>query len=210
VAGWLREVTRGRANVHVAALHAGGDGRHLGRGVCYELNVLLCELLRRLEVPAAIATGWTFSGGALAEPDHLWAMALLPSPEGPRWLPLDAATTRAGRPLQLPRRPPGPWRVKPPRRASLPKGPRLEAEPKRRRRGRREGGVRAPGFGHSRPEPERPRALPIAELVRLARHLEARTGELLGDREELRRRFEDLLADPKRLTELTKLLQGKK
>ena len=64
--------------------HQPQHAHHLGRGVCYELNVLHCELLRRVGVPAAVAVGWTLGDGALLEPDHLWAMALLPSPDGPR------------------------------------------------------------------------------------------------------------------------------
>lgn len=114
-ARWLRRVTRGRANAHVAALHAGRDGRHLGAGVCYELNALVCELLRRAGVPAAIATGWTFDRGWIDQPDHLWAMALLTTPAGPRWLPVDASTTVDGRPLHATPRPPGPHRPRPPR-----------------------------------------------------------------------------------------------
>ena len=111
VAQWLEKRSRGRSNAHVAVLHAGGDHRYLGRGVCYELNALACEMLRRVEVPAAVATGWTFDRGYIDEPDHMWAMALLPTEAGPRWLPVDASTTRDGRPLHVGRRPPGRWRA---------------------------------------------------------------------------------------------------
>ncbi len=100
VARWLRRATRGRANVHIAALHALGDSRHLGRGVCFELGVMACELLRRVGIPAAISKGWVWEGGQLAAPDHLWAMALLPSNAGPRWVPIDPAT-RDGRALRV-------------------------------------------------------------------------------------------------------------
>ena len=103
----LARLTRGRAHAHVAALHAGADGRHLGAGVCYELNALACELMRRAGVPAGLASGWVLDGGSVSEPDHLWALALLEDSRGnPVWLPIDASSTEDGRPLLVPRRPP--------------------------------------------------------------------------------------------------------
>jgi len=168
VARWLKSVSEGHRNVRIAALHAGRDARHLGRGVCYELNVLACELLRRAGIPAAIATGWTFSGGQIADPDHLWAMALLPTSAGPRWFPIDASTTRSGRPLRAGRRPPGPWRV---RGAVLPQLPTLLGL----ERGAERGIAHAPRSTHKR------RHAPVAELVRLVRHLERVSGEAAAD-----------------------------
>ncbi|HCF57742.1 MAG TPA: hypothetical protein DFS52_07080, partial [Myxococcales bacterium] len=115
---WLERISRGHVNRHLAMLHAGRDSEHLGAGVCYELNVLACELLRRAGVPAAVCSGWTFDRGEVTAPDHLWAIALLPSDQGPRWLPVDAASTRDGRPLHAGARAPLSWR------ALLPKGGR--------------------------------------------------------------------------------------
>ncbi|MEO1271484.1 MAG: transglutaminase-like domain-containing protein, partial [Myxococcota bacterium] len=73
VARWLRNLSRGSAHAHLTALHAGRDSQYLGRGVCYELNALACELMRRVGVPSAVATGWTWDEGSISEPDHLWA-----------------------------------------------------------------------------------------------------------------------------------------
>ncbi|MFH2009584.1 MAG: transglutaminase domain-containing protein [bacterium] len=185
VARWLRSVSRGRANAHIAALHAGRDANHLGRGVCYELNVLTCELLRRAGIPAGVATGWTFDRGSVTEPDHLWAMALLPSDLGPRWMPVDASTTREGRPLHAAHRPSGPWRARAPRHAKLPQAPDWAAAGSKKRR----------------------RAnLPLTDLLRVAHHLEELTGEQLAD-EALRRRCRDLLADPVKAQALVELLR---
>jgi hypothetical protein len=113
-ARWLRSVTVGRRHRQIAMLHARRDGRHLGAGVCFELGALATELLRRSGVPAAVCTGWTFDRGTVSEPDHLWSLALLPTRLGLRWLPIDASTTRQGRPLHSGPRPPGPWRAPPP------------------------------------------------------------------------------------------------
>lgn len=142
IAEWLNRLTRGRAHAHIAALHASADGDHLGAGVCYELNTWAAELMRRAAIPSAIVTGWVLDGGALSEPDHLWALALLASPCGrPVWVPIDASSTLDGRPLTVQRRPPGrfrrpkqaeppparrKWAVEPPRRSSG------RAKPKRR------------------------------------------------------------------------------
>ncbi|MDF1662723.1 MAG: transglutaminase domain-containing protein, partial [Planctomycetota bacterium] len=129
IARWLAQVSRGRSNTHLAALHAGRDNRHLGRGVCYELNVLAVELLRRLGIPAAASTGWTFDRAFVSEPDHLWALALLPTELGPRWWPIDASTTREGRPLHGFQRPAPRWRARKKRqKARLPQEPKWSQE----------------------------------------------------------------------------------
>lgn len=179
---WLHSVSRGRANAHIAAMHAGRDARYLGRGVCYELNSLACELLRRVQIPAAVAVGWTFDRGHLDEPDHLWAMALLPTPMGPRWLPLDASTTRDGTPLHAGRRPPGPWRARSQRQN--PKPPRAPSW------------ARDTGRRHDRGAPESGPARPISDLVRVVRYVETLTGQRVADDSELTRRCRDLLGDP--------------
>jgi transglutaminase-like putative cysteine protease len=214
VARWLRDVSASRPNVHIAALHAGRDGRSLGRGVCYDLNVLACELLRRAGLPAAVATGWPFTGGALAEPDHLWAMALVPTAAGWRWFPIDAATTAEGRPLQTPRRPAGPWRVAPQRGGAAAKlhdrrwtGDDQPAPRKRRAQPRVPGSEPTGARGRAAVKVKAPPRLPVSELVELARHLEALTGERFGSPERLRKRFELLLRDPVRLGELLELLR---
>lgn len=186
IAAWLRQRARGRSNEHIAALHAGGDAEHLGRGVCYELNMLACELLRRAGIPAAIATGWTFDRGFVDEPDHLFAMALLQTAWGPRWLPLDASTTQTGRPLHAGHRPPGNWR--PPERGAAPPPPPASIATTRA----------ATTRASSR--------IPIGELVRVARYIEDATGRHLGSREELDRACRELLRDPRRSAELAALL----
>jgi transglutaminase-like putative cysteine protease len=203
IARWLRNLSFGRANVHIAALHAGRDGRHLGRGVCYELNALACELLRRLGVPAAVATGWTMSDGSLAEPDHLWGMALLPTPEGPRWYPIDAASTREGRPLRLPSRPPGPWRVTPPRRKL-----RGDEPPKAKGRSRRVDGVVPMPEGVSvrrRGKVKRARQLPVAELVRVLQHFEVTAGLAPSSPGDLYRLALSIMGDPEKIKALLDL-----
>ena len=168
-ARWLARVSAGRANVHLAALHAGRDAHHLGRGVCYELNTLACELMRRAGVPAAIATGWTFDRGQVDEPDHLWAMALLETEEGPRWMPVDASTTRQGRPIHARPRSGG---VQPPKAApaALPKAPAWAS-------------AKAPKAAGA--------AIPLTELLAVARYMADGADEAA-----LRDRCRALLADP--------------
>lgn len=103
-----RRLGRSGGNHHLTLLHAGADGEHLGRGICYELNTVLLELLRHLGIPSLIATCWVLEGRA-DRPDHLIALALLPSPDGPVLLPLDASTGPQGSPLRpLGRREPPP------------------------------------------------------------------------------------------------------
>ncbi len=184
VAAWLRQRSRGRSNVHVAALHASSDADTLGRGVCYELNALACELLRRAGIPAVVATGWTFDRGFVDEPDHLWAMALVETNDGSRWLPVDAASTREGRPLRVGPRPPGPW-----------KAPAPTGKPAQR-----------PRWLPVRASRKRKSAVPISDLFRVARYLEKTTDAYLGNRAELLAACETLLRDPERSKVLAKLL----
>ncbi|MEM7151880.1 MAG: hypothetical protein AAF799_03515 [Myxococcota bacterium] len=96
-----RDLRPGVGNHHLTLLHASADAQTLGRGVCYELNVLVAELLRHLGVPTMIATGWMLDEGFADRPDHLFALAVLPSAAGPCLMPLDAATGPRGpvRPL---------------------------------------------------------------------------------------------------------------
>ncbi len=176
LARWLERLTRGRSNRHLAALHAGRDSRYLGRGVCYELNAMACELLRRAGLPAAVATGWTFDRGYIDEPDHMWAMALLATEDGPRWLPIDASTTREGRPLHVGRRPPGPWRVPAGRNRSAPPPP-------------------AKWESSQDVRSYEPEAMPLSDLVRVVRYLEQITGQELGDTESVRALCRQILHD---------------
>ena len=186
VARWLRSISRGRMNAHLAALHAGRDARSLGRGVCYELNILACELLRRSGIPAGIATGWTFDRGSIAEPDHLWAMALINTDQGLRWYPIDASTTREGRPLHFGDRPPGPWRVKSPAKRAMPSipNPKAKSLPRRRRQDR----------------------LPTADLMRVAKHLQTLSGVQFVDGAALDRRCRQILSDPQEAQALLDVL----
>ena len=193
LAKWLRRVTAGRASVHIAALHAGRDAKHFGRGVCYELNTLACELLRRAGVPAAIASGWTLDRGALTEPDHLWALALLPTLAGWRWFPIDASATRDGRPLHArSERARGPWRVPP---AAGQRAPQREASWTKREQ-----------ESYKRVRKAKRRA-PIAELVRAVRHAE-RIGKIDLEGIDVRERCREVLSDPELAAELVKLLKG--
>ena len=192
LARWLERLTRGRSNRHLAALHAGRDNRYLGRGVCYELNAMACELLRRAGLPAAVATGWTFDRGYIDEPDHMWAMALLATEDGPRWLPIDASTTREGRPLHVGRRPPGPWRVPAGRSRSVPPpSPSWESSQD----------VRS----------YEPEAVPLGDLMRVVRYLEQVTGQDLGDTERVRALCRQILHDAgtgRGLLDLVRALPG--
>jgi transglutaminase-like putative cysteine protease len=191
IARWLADVSRGRANVHLAALHSGRDARHMGRGVCYELNVLACELLRRAAVPAAIATGWTFDRGFVSAPDHLWAMALLPSDLGLRWWPVDASTTTEGRPLHGFRRPAPRWRA---RKAKQKK--RMPKEPS--------WSTAASSENHS---PTGARQAPTSELVRVLRHLNKEMGAPKVSEARLRNQCRALLSNPAKVKELWEWLK---
>jgi hypothetical protein len=102
-------------------------------------------------------------------------MALLDTPDGLRWLPIDASTTREGRPLHVGRRPPGPWRAPADRGRSAPPPPSWD-------RGR---DVR-------RYEPE---AVPLGDLVRVVRYLEQLTGQALGDGAQVRELCRQILQD---------------
>ena len=142
----LQRLVPGLGNHHLQILHAAAGGGALGRGICYELNTLVVELLRHLGVPAMVATGWVLDRGVVDRPDHLFALALLGSAEGDCFVPLDAATGpqgplrpladhRSGRghsavPWGLAPRPgvpavPGPWSSAPV--ANLPEAGSLEA-----------------------------------------------------------------------------------
>jgi len=206
VASWLKNVSRGRDNVHLAALHAGRDARHLGRGVCYELNVLACEMMRRSGVPAAIVSGWTLDRGQADAPDHLWAVGLLATVAGPRWMPVDASTTRDGRPLHVAERPTGPWRVRAPKKteptasptpdwvppAKTARGSGMQSEP----RGFRQAPSPGPAPERARREPERP----LREMIRVLRYLDRKTDAPLSDEERMRR-AQQLLQKPQELRE---------
>jgi transglutaminase-like putative cysteine protease len=179
----LAIATRSSPNAHLEALHAGRDGRHLGAGVCYELNALACELLRRAGVPAAICTGWVLTGHQLSEPDHLWALALLPTADGLRWLPIDASTTRDGTPLTVASHPAGAFRAPAGARRLRPlAAPAAPAAPAR-------GGL-------------------PPELVSAVRRLEQMAGEEPMDDPSLRRRLAGLLADPDEARRLLAWLRG--
>lgn len=196
VARFLARVTRGRASAHIAALHVSADERHLGAGVCYELGSLACELMRRAGVPAAITTGWVLNGGTLSEPDHLWAVALLVDANGEAVrLPIDASTTRDGRPLRVPRRAPGSFRAPKDPKAKAPRPPMQDF-----------GGAvvsARPGKKRRKPKPQKP---PRAELLRVLRYLERRAGRELTDDERLS--LLQSLADPSEAKAILDRLSG--
>ncbi len=110
-------------NPQIAMLHAGRDKKHLGRGVCRELNALCCELIRRSGIACAVSTGWLFADGSIGQADHFFALALFETRQGKRFFPIDASTTAEGRPLHPRQRP---LNLKSPRTSSqqfLPKEP---------------------------------------------------------------------------------------
>ncbi|MEX1365919.1 MAG: hypothetical protein AB1Z98_22520, partial [Nannocystaceae bacterium] len=96
-----RELRPGHGNHHLELLHASADATVLGRGVCYELNVLVVEMLRHLGIPSMVAIGWMLDEGFADRPDHLFALAAIPSASGTCLVPLDASTGPRGpvRPL---------------------------------------------------------------------------------------------------------------
>ncbi|MFT5434106.1 MAG: hypothetical protein ACI9OJ_004819, partial [Myxococcota bacterium] len=225
-------LVEGKAHAHVAALHAGADAKHLGAGVCYELNSLTCELLRRLGIPAGIATGWVFGGGAVSEPDHLWVVAFLRDTEGqPLWLPVDASSTRSGRPLRVSSRPPGRFRPPADRSAKRPVSPRDDLTPTPRRDPSTDRSTTRPvsqadvsqgeastptprrrqPTGRSKPrKAKRARKVlvPHAEFLRLLRYLERRTGhELTEDELEALRQA---LEDPHLATQMLDRIRGRR
>ena len=82
---------QGRGHHALEVLHASPGSGLLGRGMCAELNAMIVELGRHLGLPMAVANGWMMDLGYLERPDHLFAALLLSTPEGPVWMPLDAA-----------------------------------------------------------------------------------------------------------------------
>lgn len=109
----LASLTPGQGNHHLAVLHARRGGGKLGHGICYELNVMLVELLRHAGVPALVGSGWALDLGRVDRPDHLFAVALLESTRGPVLMPLDGIMSASGGPLRaqaraLPGEPTGP------------------------------------------------------------------------------------------------------
>ena len=96
----------GRGHQQLDVLHAGRTGDWLGAGICYELNAMLCELLRHLSVPSLLAYGWVLDEGFLEQPDHIFALAVLQSVDGPCLLPLDGTSSTQGPLRQLKRRQP--------------------------------------------------------------------------------------------------------
>ncbi|MEM9863207.1 MAG: hypothetical protein AAF938_16545 [Myxococcota bacterium] len=180
VAARLAMVSHGQANEHIAALHSGRTATHLGAGVCYELNTLTCELLRRAELPAGIAVGWPLQGGFLAEPNHLWCVLWLSDGSHTYPMPIDAAQTESGAIRTLPNRPPP--KLKPIR--SEQKAPRAwdGSRPSKRKK-RKRTVIRSAG-----------RAVKRSELVALIQHLEATSGRTLDA--EARKRVVAALNDP--------------
>lgn len=116
----------GRGNHHLHLLHASGDDAYLGRGVCYELNILVVELLRHLGVAAYPVTSWVLSKGVLSRPQHLFALAVVPTAQGPCAIPLDAATSPRGAVRELAPRAEEQRDIAPGSAAGLPRVPSME------------------------------------------------------------------------------------
>ncbi|MBX9693368.1 MAG: hypothetical protein K2Z81_13355, partial [Cyanobacteria bacterium] len=85
-----------RGNHHLELLHASANDKYLGHGICYELNVMVVELLRHLRVPACVAVGWVLDEGVVSIPLHLFALALVPSDNGVCVMPVDGAASENG------------------------------------------------------------------------------------------------------------------
>ena len=102
----LRRPHGGIGHRRLDVLHAGRNQEYLGAGVCYELNAMLCELLRHLGLPSLLATGWVLDEGFLEFPDHVFALAVLQSVDGPCLLPLDGTSSTQGPLRQMKRRTP--------------------------------------------------------------------------------------------------------
>ncbi|MFZ2958159.1 MAG: hypothetical protein WA705_14825 [Candidatus Ozemobacteraceae bacterium] len=79
-------------SLHILAMLAGGDENCLGRGVCYEFNVTLTELLRHLGLPSMLASGWLFDDGYCDHVDHVFTVLLLDTVNGKVLFPLDATS----------------------------------------------------------------------------------------------------------------------
>ncbi len=102
----LSRPQQGRGHHQLEVLHAGRSADWLGAGICYELNAMLCELLRHLGLPSLLANGWVLDEGFLEQPDHIFAVAVLQSVDGPCLLPLDGTSSTRGPMRQLKRRQP--------------------------------------------------------------------------------------------------------
>ncbi len=102
----LSQPHHGRGHHQLDVLHSGRSADWLGAGICYELNAMLCELLRHLGVPSLLASGWVLDEGFLEQPDHIFALAVLQSLDGPCLLPLDGTSSTQGPMRQIKRREP--------------------------------------------------------------------------------------------------------
>lgn len=94
VAKIMGEPVRAGENRLLDILHAGASGRYLGTGVCTELSAILLEMLRHSDIPCSIAAVWMLDEGLIHVPDHVIVMVLVPSEQGPYWLPLDPSGQR--------------------------------------------------------------------------------------------------------------------
>lgn len=219
----LRFLTRGTSHIHIAALHARRSQDFLGAGVCNELGMLACELLRRLQIPASIASGWTWSNGVLNEPDHLWALALIPTSSGPRWMPIDPAAQSRSH-SSLPERPRASWSASPPQqqRQTPPKPPKWSKPDKRLTRKRtyaprKQNQVDTYAQNHSVPErrtkvsstprDKNRRSIPVHELIRVMRYLYRETPEQLPHPSQLHEHCMHVLQDPHRAKHLIDWLE---
>ena len=227
----LQAYAQGSSNHHLAALHAGRDEHHLGAGICYDLGVLACEMLRRAGIPAGVAQGWTWEDGSLNEPDHMWAMALLPTKQGLKWLPIDPAT-EAGRPIRAGRRPQGPWRPKStPQRKKPPAPPKWYNTRKPQRppenRGRHRARTQTHSFykpqdpgrspqsfpkkAHSKPKSKPQRVQlpppPVKEMIRVLEYLHQTADQPLQS-SDLRQQSTAFLQNPRAARRLLKRLKA--
>jgi hypothetical protein len=86
---------RGAGNFILTAIHdVSADDEHLGRGACFELNTLVVELLRQINIPCMLVSAWVLDGALLEAPDHAFVLAFLPHGQGFVPVPVDAAAAR--------------------------------------------------------------------------------------------------------------------
>ncbi len=180
--------------------------------MCYELNVLVVELLRHLGVPAMIAIGWMLDEGFADRPDHLFALAVVPSSTGPCLLPLDASTGPRGAVRPLSGAPPPAVDVVPDPRPDVPEigggwgtpvlaGPERDVVEDEHLHGMSRG-LRA-ALDHEREA--------LRRVLRLCEAIQGRPPAPLPAHEDLaalRRRAARALGDPARLAPLLAVIRG--
>ena len=82
-------------NMAVAMAGAAEVARDLS-GDCTEHSVLLAAMLRAERIPARVCVGFVMIPGRGQMGGHMWTEAKLTTPDGPKWVPLDATLGEGG------------------------------------------------------------------------------------------------------------------